>query len=65
MMGPRAQAKSLTSEKLFGRNGLTKTSLTSKQCDEAQPACRNCAKSKRECLGYDPIVSPPMRQFAA
>lgn len=25
------------------------------QCDEAQPSCRNCAKSKRECLGYDPI----------
>ncbi|KAK5120986.1 hypothetical protein LTR85_005770 [Meristemomyces frigidus] len=25
------------------------------KCDEAQPHCRNCAKSKRECLGYDPI----------
>ncbi|KAK4560457.1 hypothetical protein LTR86_005653 [Recurvomyces mirabilis] len=25
------------------------------KCDEAQPSCRNCAKSKRECLGYDPI----------
>ncbi|RDL42292.1 uncharacterized protein BP5553_02271 [Venustampulla echinocandica] len=24
-------------------------------CDEAHPACRNCQKSKRECLGYDPI----------
>ena len=28
--------------------------LTS-QCDETHPACRNCQKSKRECLGYDPI----------
>lgn len=25
------------------------------KCDEAHPACRNCQKSKRECLGYDPI----------
>jgi white-opaque regulator 2 len=25
------------------------------QCDEMHPVCRNCQKSKRECLGYDPI----------
>ncbi|KAF7508718.1 hypothetical protein GJ744_008965 [Endocarpon pusillum] len=25
------------------------------KCDEEQPSCRNCSKSKRECLGYDPI----------
>ncbi|MCJ1388670.1 hypothetical protein MMC18_001519 [Xylographa bjoerkii] len=25
------------------------------KCDEAHPTCRNCIKSKRECLGYDPI----------
>lgn len=25
------------------------------QCDEQHPACRNCQKSKRDCLGYDPI----------
>ncbi|KAI9800075.1 MAG: hypothetical protein M1825_004257 [Sarcosagium campestre] len=25
------------------------------KCDEAHPSCRNCQKSKRECLGYDPI----------
>ncbi|EOD47313.1 hypothetical protein GTA08_BOTSDO03306 [Neofusicoccum parvum] len=25
------------------------------KCDEAHPTCRNCQKSKRECLGYDPI----------
>ncbi|MCJ1311498.1 hypothetical protein MMC25_005170 [Agyrium rufum] len=25
------------------------------KCDEAHPLCRNCQKSKRECLGYDPI----------
>lgn len=29
--------------------------LTKSQCDEGHPACRNCQKSKRECLGYDPI----------
>lgn len=28
---------------------------TFQQCDEQHPACRNCQKSKRECLGYDPI----------
>ena len=26
-----------------------------RQCDEAHPTCRNCQKSKRECLGYDPV----------
>ncbi|KAK0717883.1 hypothetical protein B0T26DRAFT_776982 [Lasiosphaeria miniovina] len=25
------------------------------KCDEAHPTCGNCKKSKRECLGYDPI----------
>ena len=25
------------------------------QCDETHPVCKNCQKSKRECLGYDPI----------
>ncbi|EWC48433.1 hypothetical protein DRE_02202 [Drechslerella stenobrocha 248] len=25
------------------------------KCDEAHPTCKNCTKSKRECLGYDPI----------
>ncbi|KAF8459024.1 hypothetical protein BGX38DRAFT_312574 [Terfezia claveryi] len=25
------------------------------KCDEAHPTCKNCAKSKRECMGYDPI----------
>ncbi|KAL9104099.1 MAG: hypothetical protein Q9163_000901 [Psora crenata] len=28
------------------------------KCDEGHPACRNCQKSKRECLGYDPIFKP-------
>ncbi|KAF2842296.1 hypothetical protein M501DRAFT_1008252 [Patellaria atrata CBS 101060] len=28
------------------------------KCDEAHPVCRNCQKSKRECLGYDPIFKP-------
>ncbi|KAM0483018.1 hypothetical protein ACHAPX_002463 [Trichoderma viride] len=26
-----------------------------KKCDETHPSCNNCRKSKRECLGYDPI----------
>jgi hypothetical protein len=38
------------------------------QCDEAHPTCRNCQKSKRECLGYDPIFKqqpgPPQIQPA-
>ncbi|KAK2791150.1 hypothetical protein FQN52_005106 [Onygenales sp. PD_12] len=25
------------------------------KCDERHPVCRNCEKSKRECLGYDPV----------
>ncbi|KAH9823708.1 White-opaque regulator 1 [Teratosphaeria destructans] len=25
------------------------------KCDEGQPTCRNCAKSKRECLGYEAL----------
>ncbi|GAB7338925.1 hypothetical protein MBLNU457_5605t1 [Dothideomycetes sp. NU457] len=25
------------------------------KCDESHPTCKNCAKSKRECMGYDPI----------
>ncbi|KAE8132976.1 hypothetical protein BDV38DRAFT_196208 [Aspergillus pseudotamarii] len=25
------------------------------KCDEGHPVCRNCVKSKRECLGYDPV----------
>ena len=32
--------------------------MTPSQCDEGHPACRNCQKSKRECLGYDPIFKP-------
>ncbi|KAL8950304.1 MAG: hypothetical protein Q9222_003648 [Ikaeria aurantiellina] len=38
------------------------------KCDEAHPACRNCQKSKRDCLGYDPIFKsqpgPPAIQPA-
>lgn len=34
---------------------LTQSQL---QCDEQHPVCRNCQKSKRECLGYDPIFKP-------
>ncbi|KAK5141119.1 hypothetical protein LTR04_002722 [Oleoguttula sp. CCFEE 6159] len=38
------------------------------KCDEAHPTCRNCQKSKRECLGYDPIFKqqpgPPSIQPA-
>ncbi|KAF1989347.1 hypothetical protein K402DRAFT_402000 [Aulographum hederae CBS 113979] len=25
------------------------------KCDEGHPQCRNCLKSKRDCMGYDPI----------
>jgi hypothetical protein len=33
-------------------HSLTQSQL---QCDEQHPICRNCQKSKRDCLGYDPI----------
>ncbi|EAW10617.1 putative C6 finger domain protein [Aspergillus clavatus NRRL 1] len=29
------------------------------KCDEGHPVCRNCVKSKRECLGYDPVFKTP------
>lgn len=47
--GSRDQART---KSLIRLHALT---LLHSQCDEAHPMCRNCAKSKRECLGYDPI----------
>lgn len=35
--------------------GLSIDLTLSLQCDETHPTCNNCRKSKRECLGYDPI----------
>ncbi|OTB01676.1 hypothetical protein M426DRAFT_63580, partial [Hypoxylon sp. CI-4A] len=32
------------------------------KCDEQHPICRNCQKSKRECLGYDPIFKNQQQQ---
>ncbi|KJZ73504.1 hypothetical protein HIM_07060 [Hirsutella minnesotensis 3608] len=29
------------------------------KCDETHPTCNNCKKSKRECLGYDPVYRQP------
>jgi len=37
------------------RTSRRKSANAVDQCDEQHPACRNCQKSKRECLGYDPI----------
>ncbi|KAI1133165.1 hypothetical protein F5Y10DRAFT_274386 [Nemania abortiva] len=31
-------------------------------CDELHPTCKNCQKSKRECLGYDPIFKNQQQQ---
>ncbi|KAI1867847.1 uncharacterized protein JN550_006654 [Neoarthrinium moseri] len=31
-------------------------------CDEQHPICKNCQKSKRECLGYDPIFKQQQQQ---
>ncbi|KAJ5899058.1 hypothetical protein N7495_003802, partial [Penicillium taxi] len=28
------------------------------KCDEGHPVCRNCVKSKRDCMGYDPVFRP-------
>ncbi|PKS06690.1 hypothetical protein jhhlp_006764 [Lomentospora prolificans] len=33
-----------------------------KKCDETHPTCNNCRKSKRECLGYDPIFKQQQGQ---
>jgi hypothetical protein len=27
------------------------------KCDETHPTCNNCKKSKRDCLGYDPVFN--------
>ncbi|KAI1115293.1 hypothetical protein F5Y14DRAFT_440623 [Nemania sp. NC0429] len=32
------------------------------KCDELHPTCKNCQKSKRECLGYDPIFKNQQQQ---
>lgn len=34
------------------------------KCDEQRPICKNCAKSERICLGYDPILGPGRAQRA-
>lgn len=34
------------------------------KCDEQHPICKNCAKSERICLGYDPILGPGRAQRA-
>jgi hypothetical protein len=39
----------------FGFSLFDISNFISLQCDEAHPVCRNCVKSKRECLGYDPV----------
>ncbi|KAJ2982599.1 hypothetical protein NUW58_g6408 [Xylaria curta] len=38
-----------------GGPGAVLTAGRHKKCDELHPTCKNCQKSKRECLGYDPI----------
>lgn len=37
------------------QTALYSAANASYQCDETHPACNNCKKSKRDCLGYDPI----------
>ncbi|KAI0145544.1 hypothetical protein GGR57DRAFT_517040 [Xylariaceae sp. FL1272] len=32
------------------------------KCDEQHPTCKNCQKSKRECLGYDPVFKNQQQQ---
>ena len=43
---------------LFLRIFLVQDLIFFLQCDEGHPVCRNCVKSKRECLGYDPVFRP-------
>ncbi|KAK6836590.1 hypothetical protein PG987_007085 [Apiospora arundinis] len=32
------------------------------KCDEQHPVCKNCQKSKRDCMGYDPIFKQQQQQ---
>ncbi|KAI1326500.1 hypothetical protein F5Y16DRAFT_410876 [Xylariaceae sp. FL0255] len=32
------------------------------KCDELHPVCKNCQKSKRDCLGYDPVFKNQQQQ---
>jgi hypothetical protein len=67
---PGSEERTLLSHRrLIQPLSLATSVLTSfPQCDEAHPTCRNCQKSKRECLGYDPIFKqqpgPPQIQPA-
>ncbi|KAJ8107897.1 hypothetical protein ONZ43_g6588 [Nemania bipapillata] len=42
--------------------GAVMTAGRHKKCDELHPTCKNCQKSKRECLGYDPIFKNQQQQ---
>ncbi|KAK8062471.1 hypothetical protein PG997_014568 [Apiospora hydei] len=41
---------------------FTDESLVCVQCDEQHPVCKNCQKSKRDCMGYDPIFKQQQQQ---
>ncbi|KAJ8127462.1 hypothetical protein O1611_g6175 [Lasiodiplodia mahajangana] len=45
--------------------GAVMTAGRHKKCDELHPTCKNCQKSKRECLGYDPIFKNQQQQQPA
>lgn len=55
-MGPRSQT--LTQEiKRRTKTGCLTCRRRRIKCDEQHPMCKNCCKSERICLGYDPIFS--------
>ncbi|KAG7108592.1 putative transcriptional regulatory protein C15D4.02 like [Verticillium longisporum] len=50
--GPRGPKKEIKRRTKTGCLTCRKRRI---KCDEAQPTCNNCKKSKRDCAGYDPI----------
>lgn len=39
------------------RNGCWTCKARKRKCDETKPACENCVKSGRKCLGYQKLIS--------
>ncbi|KAK8029882.1 hypothetical protein PG993_011173 [Apiospora rasikravindrae] len=54
-------AKRRDGEGILSKHG-TLTELEVHACDEQHPVCKNCQKSKRDCMGYDPIFKQQQQQ---
>ncbi|KAJ4300639.1 hypothetical protein N0V88_003324 [Collariella sp. IMI 366227] len=52
---PRAVARTRKDIKRRTKTGCKTCRHRRIKCDEGQPTCGNCAKSRRDCAGYDPV----------